>query len=359
VATMPRNIEETFEDVLSLTNQDLLLNNSSRPHVWKSEERFIEFVKGMTKKAGIELEEDDIPRAMINEDDLIIHLNPIDVDWHGPIIGYYQPLCVFLERTIMGRELRESGKKNILYDKKCYFLDGFGRFVEEKTIERLSERGYKLDVVKYELSKELKSAPYYKDVKKILNQKWKESYDARNDLDKLFLDKLLYGSKKPNYKEIIAALILASSSDSTKDFNKTFLELENMTIPDIFVKSGSYGKIVENELIPREEADAIRSCVLNLMAYIGDEKQIRDIKPLLKEAEEQLSQLGKDYDLNPLDSLGKRASELYKMIDPQPTKLRIEEMPDSKTYLMLFQTLLDDTEMWINRYSKGGFNDTV
>ena len=344
---MPKSIEETFEDVLSLTNGDLHLNNSSVPRVWNSEEKFMEFVNKKKEKDKFELKEDEIPRALIDDADLVIHLNPEDVDWHGPIIGSFQPYCVFRERTRMGREMYESGRKNILHDKGCYFLDGIGRFVEEKTIDRLSERGYKLDAVKSELSKSLKSSQFYRAFK-ICEKKWKESYDARNDFDKL-----LYGPKKPDYKEIIAAIILASSSDLSKDFNKTCSDLEDIAVSDIFVMSGLYGKVVEKDFISREEAEAMRKCVLSLRAYIGDERQLRDIKPLLQQAGEKLSQLGKDYDLNSLVTLGKRGSELYKIIDPQPTKLRIEEIPDSKDYTMLLQTFLDDSEMWINRYSRG------
>lgn len=343
------SIEETFNNVLSLTNNDLLLNNSSKPYVWKSEEKFLEFLINKSKKENLRLElsEDEIPRGMFDESDLTIHLNPGDSEWHGTIIGYYQPHAFFLERTRMIRELCESGKNHLLHGEGFYFLDGIGDFVGHKTTEKLIGMNYELETVRSELSKSLPSSKSYKAFE-ICEKRWREAYEIREDLAKT-----LAGPKTPDYKEIIAMIILASSSDLAKNFNEAFLELKNMEVIDIFSNSGLYYKIIEKGLISHEEAGNIRNLILNLKAFMGDERQIRDIKSILKQTEEQLAQLGIKYNINPLISSSKRFSRLYTIIESQPSKFRIEEIqdPDFKNYTMLLQNALNDAEAEINRYT--------
>lgn len=340
-------IEKIHEDILSFTDNVLKLNNNSRPQL-ETEESFYNLLEMELRKSGMKMPEDE-PRAFIS-DDLIIHLNQralegdLFKEWSATAIVFFQPYAFFLERTDVGEQLRNSDKLGQL-SKECYFLDGIGKWVEKESWGRLNTRGYDFDRVQFELIGELKSHEYYRAYK-ICEKLWKSAETA--DLSRL------YGPKKAEPNEIIVASILLASTGESRDFNASFLELGNMPIPQIFVKSGLYVEAIEKPSIPSEELGIMEKHIKELGFIMAAERSIGDVREALKRTEGELLQLGKDYEVNSLTELGERASKLYGIIETHLPKLRIEEIPDSKTYTMLLQTLLDDSEKFLKRYINVG-----
>ncbi len=340
-------IEKIHEDVLSFTDDVLRLNNSSRPQL-DTKVTFYNLLEMELRKSGTKMPEGE-PRAFIS-DDLIIHLNQhalegdLFKDWSATAIAFFQPYAFFLERTDVGEQLRNSGKLGQL-SKECHFPDGIGRWVEKESWGRLKARGYDFDRVQFELIGELKSHDYYRSYE-ICEKLWKSAETA--DLSRL------YGSKKAEPNEIIVASILLASTGESRDFNASFLELENMSIPQIFVKSGLYMEAIEKPLVPSEELETVEKYIKELGFMMAAERPIGDVREALKRTEEKLLQLGKDYEVNFLTELGGRALKLYGIIENHQYKLRIEEIPDSKTYIMLLQTLLNDSKNSLERYSRVG-----
>lgn len=342
-------IEKIYEDVLSFTDDDLRLNNKSKPQL-ESGEEFYRILEKESRKANIEIPELEVTGLIDNN--LIIHLNYHAIEGElfrelsAKIIAFFQPYAVFLERTELGGELLKSGKLNKLSE-KYYLLDGIGIWVEEETEKRLKTKGYHFERLHSELTKKWELSQYHKDrssdidkARDICRRLWRDAVKA--DLSKL------YGQKKAEPNEIIVASILYASADVFKDFNTTFLELENMPISEIFVKSGLYLEAIE-KLIPPEEIKEVEDCVKKLGYLVGLERPIGDIKGSLKKIEEVLLQLDKNYRIEFPDEIDKRVSKLYEIIKDHPAMKRIEEIPDP-LYKTSLQNLLIDIEKFIDRY---------
>ncbi|OGW52413.1 MAG: hypothetical protein A2Y81_03435 [Nitrospirae bacterium RBG_13_43_8] len=372
VVQMPRSIEKTAENVYSLTRGQMLLHNSSKLLVYESEELFKEFILKMREKrleeltklglshkevyAKVDMEfklaKYEVPRAYTENIDLIAYLNPGDPEWHGPITGCVEPLFFFLGETRMGSLLDPTVKNSLPRDKNYDSLDGICRFVEGETIDSLIEMGYRkeLEPIRTDLSKEVNPSDRSIEAIEVCKKKLKEARDDQNELKKLFGT----GKKIPEYMEITSMMIRASASYLDRDFNYGFAQIKGMSAVDIFVKSGLYIKKFEKLISPQESEDANKHIdMLKIYMSSEDEHPIREIKPVLKQTEELLLKIGKNYNITSLVLIGEGISKQYKQIESQPPKLRIEEIGDFNpvTYIMSLQTLLDDARMCLNRYS--------
>lgn len=93
---MVEDIERIDEDVRLFTDDELKLNNSSKPRL-ETEDEFHEILEQEAKKAGIEISEDDGERKAFISDDLIIHLNQhalegnLFKEWSAAAISFFQP----------------------------------------------------------------------------------------------------------------------------------------------------------------------------------------------------------------------------------------------------------------------------
>src|SRR4030042_559846 len=182
VVQMYRSLEKTSGDVYSLTRKQMLLGNNSKIRLLETEELFNEFIfkmkenriKQLTKldinqkevyatvDREFKLGEYEVLRAYTDNLDFVLYLNPENPEWYGPIIGNSESLFLFLEGTRMGRSLNPLLKIILPYDEKYDCLDGIGIFVEEKTIEWLSEMDYgkELEDVRFELAREMNPSPH-------------------------------------------------------------------------------------------------------------------------------------------------------------------------------------------------------
>jgi len=343
VASVIEEIERIFhEDVLPITNDILKLNNSSRPKLLTLE-NFYEVAEREAKKIDMELPEDELI-AFLGED-LITYLNQHALEgelfneWSAAAMAFFQPYAFFLEKTDIGEQLLKSGKLHAA-NEKFNFLDGVGRFVEEEVGNRLKTKGYLWERIQPDLMKNLESSQYRKAYE-ICKTLWEEAW--KTDLCKLYPK-----GAKPN--EIIVACILSASVDISKDFNTAFLELENMSIPQIFAKSELYLEAVEKPSILPTELEEMQSYIKEIGLFVATERPISDIREILKKTKEKLLHVGKNYEIASLTELGEQASQLYGIFEKQLPKLRIEEIPDSKTCVMLLQNFLTDTENFLKQY---------
>lgn len=328
MASMVEDIEEIDEDVRLFTDKDLRLDNGSRPKL-ETEEEFHDTLE----RENVEMTEDGERRAIM-DNDLIIYLNALDKNWSAAAIAFFQPYAFFLERTDLGRQLRESNKTDTL-DERYPSLGGISRWIELETINRLKTKGYNFNEVLPEITNELNSSQYYKGYE-ICRRLWKTAHES--DLGKL------HPKAEPN--KIIVAGILSASSDVSRDFNDAFLKLENMPILDIFTNSDLYG-ITKEKSLTSEEIEFMEKCIDDIGFGMGIEKQIGDIRESLRKLEEITLRLGRNYENNSLKRIGEQALNLYSIIKSHPPKLRIEELPDQETYTMLLQTLLSDSENFL------------
>lgn len=326
---MVEDIEEIDEDVRLFTDKDLRLDNGSRPK-FETKEEFHDTLEG----ENVEVTEDGERRAIM-DDDLVIHLNDLDKNWSAATIAFFQPYAFFLERTDLGRQLRESDKTDTL-DERYPSLGGIARWTEIETMDRLKTKGYNFNEVLPEITNELESSQYYKGYE-ICRKLWKTAHES--DLSKLD------PKAEPN-KIIVASIILSASSNVSKDFNRAFFELENMFIPDIFVKSDLYG-IAKKKSLTSEEIEFMEKCIDAIGSGMGREKQIGDIRESLRNLGEITLRVVGNYENNSLKEIGNQALNLYNIIKSHHAKLRIEEIPDSKTYNMLLQNLLSDYENFL------------
>ncbi len=91
----------------------------------------------------------------------------------------------------------------------------------------------------------------------------------------------------------------------------------------------------------------MEKCIDDIGFGMGIEKQIGDIRESLRNLEEITLRLGRNYENNFLKGIGEQALNLYSIIKSHPPKLRIEELPDQKTYTMLLQTLLSNSKNFL------------
>jgi hypothetical protein len=361
---MPRSIEKVTEDVFSLTHDIMLLYNSSKPHVVENQGELIRLVQDMESRQGFKFGLADtekymeVPIGMLDESEFLIYLNPKYPEWYAPIIADSQPYCNFLSGTRMGIALHQAGRTNLTCDKDYDALDGIDRFTEWKTIEWLSERGYskELESVVKEISKNKNYIDNSSRAFEICENKWNEAYSIRNDLEKM-----LYGpgKKKPDYREIIALLIRTSTLDPTKKFNEEFFKKEKIPVPGIFAMPGSIYMMVIEKLISSQEAYAVMKLIDKFRIYVarGDEHQLRDINPVLGDTIDLLSKLGNKYEIKLLTSISNSASKLYKIIEDEPPRERIDQLKVWETpekyenFITELQTLLTGAETEIKRYS--------
>jgi len=340
---MTEEIERINDDACWFTDDFLKLNSNSKPRLETKEE-----FEQEAKKAGIELSKYKGKVRSFMSEDLVTHLNQhalkgeLPREWGAVAILFPKPYAFFVERTRLGSQLRESGEMWRL-DERYPALGGIARFVVIEGMNMLITRGYRSNEILPEIMNELQSNRYHKFYE-ICRNLWGNAHESarRDDLKNLYAE----GSKKPEPNEIIVASILCASSDISKDFNRAFLELKNMSIPDVFVKSELYGMLAE-KLVPATELDDIENLVKELGFGIGTDKQIGDIREVLKKIKERSLQLGVQYGNDSLKEIGGRASQLYKTIESQPYKFAIKEIPGSETYIMLLQNFLSDSENFL------------
>lgn len=335
-------IENVYEDVLSFTDGVLKLNNNSRPKFYNTEDEFCEIVYGLLEKKNKEIVEGSIHRAII-DDELVIHLNPSDKQFYAPIIGFFQPYGFFLTHTDLGKDLHESGKEDVLYDEKYYFLDGIGRWVEKEIVNRFGRKGYDFGKIEHELFSDLKSSPCYKAYE-ICEKLWKEADEHKKELTKLHSS-----LKDPEPNEVIIASILFASRDPSQGFNVAFRELENMSISDIFVKSGLYIEKI-NKIIPPEEVEIARRYITELGMATATRRSIGDINILLKQTEEKLLQFTEEYGIVSFTKLSKQSSNLYRLFETSEPYKRIDELADPIGCAEAMGRFLTDAENQLKRY---------
>lgn len=348
IGTMKEEIEEINEDVSLFTDNSLKLKSSSKPQL-ETKEEFDEMLEQEMKKAGIKLSEDDGEVRFLMSEDLVTHLNQHALkgglfrEWSAVAILFPKSYAFFSELTEQGRQLRELSETWRL-DERYPALGGIARFVVIEGMTRLEPKGYRSNEILPEIMNELKSSRRYYKFYATCRKLWDNAHESerKGDLNNLYAE----GSRKPEPNEIIAASVLCAASDVSKNFNEAFLELESMSILDIFDKSGSY--MIRNEkLIPATELDDMEKLIKELGFGIGTEKQIGNIREVLRKIKEKSLQLGEHYENGSLKTIGGQALQLYKSIESQPYKLRIGEISNSKNYTTLLQNLLNDCENFI------------
>lgn len=313
-------IEELFrKEVRPFTNGILRLHNNSRPVPYKTEK---EFLDAYTKNGYVQTP-GYVSRGFMDIN-FIMHLNPSGPEWHRLIMAYFQPKAFFIERSELGKSLAKSGVDiDIINDDKYFFLDGIGRWVEIKIIDRIKDSDRKLSSIKKELIEDIKSIPCYQAL-----QMCDYFWDAAQKAD---LSNLL-GTKEPEPGEIIAAGILAASrlamteEDLYGNFNDAFSKLEDIafrtkgkSIVDIYHIGGMYKK-KQKIVIPSEDIKYLESTAKDLGFLMATDKQVSEIGIVLGKTKKELSEINKQYGQNPFTRFAELSSGIYGRVEEAVAK---------------------------------------
>jgi len=329
---MLETIEEIFQkEVQPFTSDILKLRNNSRPILYREEDEFLntrvedEFLNTRVKNEYAQTSDNVTIGYMKNN--LIIHINPYEPERYALIMAYFQPKAFFIEKSELGKSLAKNGIEIDINDSKYSYLDGIGRWVEIKLIDRMRNTEKKMNDIKKELEDDVKSAPCYQAFL-MCNSFWDAA--QKTDLNSLV------GTKDPEPGEIIAASILAASRLATSEedlynnFNKAFSRIGDIafrgkgkSIVDIYHIGGMYRKI-EKIVVPVEDIRHLENIARDLGFLMATEKQISEIGIALEKTISGLSKINEAHKQNPFTRFYELSSAIYadvrKVVDANPGK---------------------------------------